>query len=195
MDLVVRMRKLLHEKKKPFNLEFIPDPICWTEASESMKTLAGQRNRWHRGLVEVFYNSKKMLFNLCYGITGMFAMFFYLIFEMLGPIIEVIGYIIFAVLIIVGQYNRPFAVLFFLLAVVSGILLSLLSILLEEYSARKYPRLKDLIIIVIYGFLENLVYRQWLAIVRAKSFFDLAIGKDEWGEMEKKGFEFESQEQ
>ena len=74
------------------------------------------------------------------------------------------------------------------------IVLSLLSILLEEYSARKYPRLRDIITIIIYGFLENIVYRQWLAIVRVKAFFDLAIGKKEWGEMEKKGFEFESQE-
>jgi cellulose synthase/poly-beta-1,6-N-acetylglucosamine synthase-like glycosyltransferase len=195
MDLVIRMRKFLHEEKKPFSLEFIPDPICWTEAPESMKTLGGQRNRWHRGLVETLFQNRKMIFNPRYGVTGMFAMPFYLIFEMLGPIIEVAGYIIFTVLVTVGLYNRPFAMLFFLLAIVFGILLSLLSILLEEYSARKYPRLKDLLIIVIYGFLENIVYRQWLAIVRVKAFFDLAIGKTEWGEMEKRGFEFESQEQ
>lgn len=195
MDLVIRMRKYLHEKKTPFNLEFIPDPICWTEAPETMKSLSRQRNRWHRGLVEALYHSRKMLFNPRYGITGMFAMPFYFIFEMLGPIIEVTGYIIFTVLVIFGQYNRPFALLFFLLAVVFGILLSLLSILLEEYSTRRYPRLMDLIIIVIYGLLENIVYRQWLAVVRAKAFFDLALGKDEWGEMEKKGFEFEGQEQ
>jgi cellulose synthase/poly-beta-1,6-N-acetylglucosamine synthase-like glycosyltransferase len=195
MDLVVRMRKFLHEEKRPFNLEFIPDPICWTQAPESMKSLSRQRNRWHRGLVEALYHSRKMLFNPRYGITGMFAMPFYLIFEMLGPIIEVAGYIIFVVLIIVGQYNRPFAVLFFLLAVVFGILLSLLSILLEEYSTRRYPRLRDILIIVVYGLLENIVYRQWLAIVRAKAFIDLALGKKEWGEMEKAGFAFESQEQ
>ena len=195
MDLVVRMRKYLHEKKIPFNLEFIPDPICWTEAPESMKTLSRQRNRWHRGLIETLYHSRKMLFNPRYGVTGMFAMPFYFIFEMLGPIIEVTGYIIFTVLLVTGQYNQPFALLFFLLAVVFGILLSLLSILLEEYSARKYPRLKDIVIIIAYGLMENIVYRQWLAVVRAKSFFDLAKGREEWGEMEKKGFEFESQKQ
>jgi cellulose synthase/poly-beta-1,6-N-acetylglucosamine synthase-like glycosyltransferase len=195
MDLVVRMRKYLHENKTPFKLEFIPDPICWTEAPETMKSLANQRNRWHRGLVEALYHSRTMLFNPSYGITGMFAMPFYLVFEMLGPIIEVAGYAIFTVLLIMGQYNRPFAILFFLLAVVFGILLSLLSILLEEYSARRYPRLKDIFIIIAYGLMENFLYRQWLSLVRAKSFFDLAIGKEEWGEMEKKGFALESQKQ
>lgn len=194
MDLVVRMRKYLHEKKIPFNLEFIPDPICWTEAPETLKTLSRQRNRWHRGLAETLYHSRQMLFNPRYGITGMFAMPFYLIFEMLGPIIEVTGYIIFTVLLIIGEYNRPFALLFFLLAVVFGILLSLLSILLEEYSTRRYPRLKDIVIIIAYGLMENILYRQWLSVVRAKAFFDLALGKEEWGEMEKRGFAFESQE-
>jgi hypothetical protein len=43
--------------------------------------------------------------------------------------------------------------------------------------------------------MENIVYRQWLAVVRAKAFVDLALGKKEWGEMEKKGFAFESQKE
>ena len=193
MDLVVRMRKYLHEKKILFVFRFIPDPICWTEAPETLKSLAGQRNRWHRGLVESLVHSAKMIFNPRYGITGMFAMPFYVIFEMLGPLIEVTGYIIFTVMVLLGQFNQPFAILFFLLAVVFGILLSLLAILLEEYSTRRYPRLRDIITIVAYGLLENVVYRQWLAVIRAMAFLDIARGKEEWGKMEKKGFSLENQ--
>ncbi len=193
MDLVVRMRKYLHEQKIPFDFTFVPDPICWTEAPETLKTLSRQRNRWHRGLIETLYHSRKMLFNPRYGITGLFAMPFYCIFEMLGPLIEVTGYIIFAILVILGQFNQPFVLLFFLLAVVVGILLSLLSILLEEYSARRYPHLRDIITIVVFGLLENILYRQWLAVVRTKAFFDFAVGKHEWGEMEKRGFSLEDQ--
>jgi cellulose synthase/poly-beta-1,6-N-acetylglucosamine synthase-like glycosyltransferase len=195
MDLVIRMRKYLHENKIPFNFEFIPDPICWTEAPETFKSLSRQRNRWHRGLIESLHHNWKMIFNPRYGITGMLAIPFYLIFEMLGPIIEVIGYLTFMVFVIFGQFNRPFALLFFLLAVVFGILLSLLSILLEEYSARRYPRLRDIITIVAYGLLENILYRQWLAVVRVKAFFDFASGKEEWGEIVKRGFKLEDQKQ
>jgi cellulose synthase/poly-beta-1,6-N-acetylglucosamine synthase-like glycosyltransferase len=193
MDLVVRMRKYLHEAKIPFDFTFVPDPICWTEAPEKLKSLASQRNRWHRGLIETLYHSRKMLFNPRYGITGMFAMPFYLIFEMLGPVVEVTGYFIFTILIVLGQFNQPFAILFFLLAVVFGILLSLFSILLEEFSARRYPHLKDIMIIMAFGLLENVLYRQWLTFIRAKAFIDLAVGKHEWGEMEKRGFSLESQ--
>jgi cellulose synthase/poly-beta-1,6-N-acetylglucosamine synthase-like glycosyltransferase len=195
MDLVVRVRKYLHENKIPFVFRFIPDPICWTEAPETLKGLANQRNRWHRGLIESLLHSKKMIFNPRYGITGLFAMPFYVIFEMLGPLIEVAGYVIFSVYVLLGQFNQPFAVLFFLLAVVLGILLSLLAILLEEYSARRYPRLIDIIIIVAFGLLENIVYRQYLAVIRAMAFLDIAKGKKEWGETKKKGFSWDSQKQ
>lgn len=194
MDLVVRMRKYLHEKKIPFVFRFIPDPICWTEAPETLRSLARQRNRWHRGLVESLSHSSKMIFNPRYGITGMFAMPFYVVFEMLGPLIEVSGYVIFTVMVLLGDFNQPFAILFFLLAVVFGILLSLLAVLLEEYSTRKYPRLRDIITIVAFGLLENVVYRQWLAVIRAMAFLDIARKKEDWGKMDRKGFTLESRQ-
>ena len=48
MDLVVRLQRHLREKKIPYQIRFVPDPICWTEAPEKLKSLTRQRNRWHR---------------------------------------------------------------------------------------------------------------------------------------------------
>jgi cellulose synthase/poly-beta-1,6-N-acetylglucosamine synthase-like glycosyltransferase len=188
MDLIVRMRRHLHNMKKPFEIRFIPDPICWTEAPETLKSLSRQRNRWHRGLLDTLLHNKVMLFNPHYGITGLFAMPFYFVFEMLGPFIEVVGYVIFAACIALGLVNYWFAVLFFLVAVVLGTLLSLLSILLEEYSSDRYPRLQDILILTLFSLLENILYRQWLTLVRVIAFFDFYKGKEEWGAMQKKGF-------
>lgn len=188
MDLIVRMRRHLHDMKRPFEIRFIPDPICWTEAPETLKSLSRQRNRWHRGLLDTLLYNKVMLFNPRYGITGLFAMPFYFVFEMLGPFIEVLGYIIFAACIALGLVNYWFAVLFFLVAVVLGTLLSLLSILLEEYSSERYPRLQDILILTLFSLLENILYRQWLTLVRVIAFFDFYKGKEEWGAMQKKGF-------
>src|SRR4030067_1302703 len=102
MDLIIRWRRHLHEQKTPFEIRFVPDPICWTEAPEVLKSLSNQRNRWHRALLETLMHNKVMLFNPRYGITGLFAMPFYFLFEMLGPFIELLGYIIFAVSIALG---------------------------------------------------------------------------------------------
>ena len=188
MDLVVRMKRHLHERKIPYRMEFIPDPICWTEAPESMKILSKQRNRWHRGLIEVLKYNRIMFLNPRYGVTGMFAMPFYVIFELLGPLIEFSGYFIFIIFIVTGRLNYPFAWMFFLVAVVLGVILSLLAILLEEFSVRRYPRLNDVLIIIISCILENFFYRQYLSLVRVKAFWDYIRGEKGWGEMKRKGF-------
>ncbi len=188
IDLVVRLRRHLHLMKKSFTIRFIPDPICWTEAPESLKTLARQRNRWHRGLIEALSHNWPMLFNPRYGVTGLVAMPFYFIFEMVGPFIEATGYISFAVCLFLGAVNYPFALLFFLIAVILGTLLSLLAVLLEEYSSYRYPRFQDILLIVVFSLLENVLYRQFLTLVRLKAFFDHQRGVKEWGKMTRKGF-------
>lgn len=188
IDLIIRMKQFLHKHRIHFRISYIPDPICWTEAPESFRDLTRQRSRWQRGLIQSMLYGRKMLFNPRYGVTGLFAMPFYVIFEMLGPLIEVLGYIIFISLAAAGRINTPFMVMFFLFAVALGIILSLLAVVLEEFSIHPYPRLKDVSLIVLFSGLENFIYRQYLSVVRFKAFFDYLLGKNEWGEMKKKGF-------
>lgn len=188
MDLVVRMQKHLHEQGKPYRFYFIPDPICWTEAPEKLRVLAGQRSRWHRGLVETLFRSRRMMFNPRYGVAGLFALPFYAVFEMIGPFIEVLGYALFITHVVLGRVNYPFAVIFFFVAVFYGTFVSLLAILLEELSSHRYPRPRDILVLTLAGIAENLFYRQYLAIVRAIAYMDYLRGKNEWGTMERRGF-------
>jgi cellulose synthase/poly-beta-1,6-N-acetylglucosamine synthase-like glycosyltransferase len=193
MDLVIRMQKHMHEKKKPYRIQFIPDPICWTEAPENLLVLARQRSRWHRGLIQTLVRFRRMIFNPRYGVAGMFAMPFYAVFEMAGPFIEVLGYVMFASHVVLGQVNASFAVTFFFVAVFYGTFVSLLAILLEELSSRRYPRPRDILILTAAGVAENIFYRQYLSIIRAWSLIDYLRGKNEWGAMQKRGFAKEGQ--
>ena len=52
MELVVRMRRYMEERKLAYKVAYIPDPLCWTEAPSSFKILGRQRNRWTRGTIE-----------------------------------------------------------------------------------------------------------------------------------------------
>jgi len=188
LDLCLRMQKLMHEQKRPYRIHFIPDPICWTEAPESLRVLARQRSRWHRGLIETLVRFRRMFFNPRYGVAGMFAMPFYAVFEMAGPFIEVLGYGLFVSHIILGQVDYPFAVTFFFVAVFYGTFISLLAILLEELSEHRYPRPRDILTLTVAGVLENLFYRQYLAVIRVLGFLEYLRGKNEWGSMERRGF-------
>jgi cellulose synthase/poly-beta-1,6-N-acetylglucosamine synthase-like glycosyltransferase len=188
MDLVVRMQKHMHDQKRPYRFHFVPDPICWTEAPEDLRVLARQRSRWHRGLIETLFRSRRMLFHPRYGVAGMFALPFYAVFEMAGPFIEVMGYLLFARYVLLGQVNVAYAVTFFFVAVFYGTFVSLLAILLEELSSHRYPRPRDIVILTAAGVAENLFYRQFLTLVRAWAFLDYLRGKKEWGHMERRGF-------
>jgi len=191
LDLVVRLRKYLHDHKIPYTIHFLPDPICWTEVPETLRALRKQRNRWHRGLIEAFMYSRRMIFNPRYGVTGLFAMPFYLIFELFGPLIELLGYAIFIFCLLFRLVDYPFAFIFFLLSVALGTLLSVAALLLEEFSLRRFPRTSDVLLMAVYCILENIFYRQYLAFVRGKAFIDYFRGKKEWGAMDKKGFSAE----
>ncbi|MFO7980854.1 MAG: hypothetical protein R6V00_08490 [Candidatus Aminicenantes bacterium] len=106
----------------------------------------------------------------------------------LSLIIEVSGYVLFAAFVVSGKVNYPFALLFFTAAVILGIILSIMTLLLEEFSRQRYPKLKDIFIITFASIAENFIYRQFLSLVRTKAFFDLVKGKTSWRDIKKKGF-------
>ncbi|MGB2867099.1 MAG: glycosyltransferase family 2 protein, partial [Bacteroidota bacterium] len=105
MELVARLHRTKREKREPYRIVFVPDPVCWTEAPETLKILARQRNRWHRGLLDVILIHRKMLLNESYGVIGMAAMPYFFFVELLGPLIEFIGYVSAIVMFAMGILN------------------------------------------------------------------------------------------
>ena len=189
MELIIRMHRHMREKNKPYRVTFVPEPVCWTEVPETLKVLGRQRNRWHRGLIDSLWIHKKMLLNPRYGIVGLFAMPFFFFFEMLGPIVELLGYIVVPLSLYFHVINVQFAVLFFFVAFVFGIVLSLSSLVLEELSFRRYPKYSQVLQLFVFAVLENFGYRQLHAWWRFKGIIDFFKGSKQWGKMEKKGFE------
>ncbi len=188
MDLVIRLQKIMKQKKEDYEVSFIPDPVCWTEVPESRKVLGRQRNRWQRGLIESLIYNKNMLFNPKYGLLGTVTLPFFLFFEMLGPMVEITGYFVFGISYYFGWIDTSFALLFVLLAIVYSLLLSLFSLLLEEYTLKRYERPIDRLKLVLMAFLENFGFRQLHSWWRLKGIIDYLRKKKSWGKMERKGF-------
>lgn len=73
MEIIVRMRRRMEEKKVKYKVAYIPDPLCWTEAPDNYKILISQRNRWTRGTIETLKIHKKIAFNPNYNLLGMLS--------------------------------------------------------------------------------------------------------------------------
>jgi len=187
MEIVMRLHKHFRLKNPDTKITFIPDPICWTEAPESLKILKRQRTRWQKGTIECLLLHKDMLFNPKYGLLGLVAIPYYLIFEFLGPIIEFFGYMFFIISLLLGILSFEFTVAFLSAAILYGILLSILSVILEELSFRKYPKIKHLLTLFLTAVVENFGYRQLTTWWRFKGTIEFFLGKRAWETMEKKG--------
>ncbi len=188
LELVMKLHEGLKRKKARYRIIFVPDPVCWTEVPEKFRSLLLQRNRWHRGLLQSFRLHWRMLLNPKYGVIGVLALPYFLLFEMLGPFVEVLGYLSVLLAWLLGILNTEFFLLFLLVAVFYGIFLSVAAVLLEEISFRRYPSWEDLARLIWYAIWENIGYRQLLAVFKVKAFFDFIRRRRRWGEMGHRGF-------
>ncbi len=190
MELIVRLHRHAIEQKIPYDIAFIPDPVAWTECPESPAILGNQRDRWQRGLMEALLKHRRMLFNPRYGRVGMLAFPFYFFFEMLGPLLEIVGYIAVIGLLLTGGLSPRFALAFFLIAFVYGSIISVFAVALEELTFRRYQNVKDLMILMLTAILESFGYRQLLTVWRVRGMIKrLFSRKHSWGKMTRQGFE------
>lgn len=181
MELVLRMHRLMKEKRRPYRITFVPDPVCWTDAPASLYDLKGQRVRWQHGLGQALFLNRSLMFNPHGGTVSWVSIPFYLVFELMGPVIEVAGYLFILTCAIMGWLAWPESLLFLALAIGLGVLLSTSAIMLEELSFHMYPRTRDLMLLYFIAIIENFGFRQLTAIWRLQGLFRwLRGGKHEW---------------
>ena len=180
---------------------FVPEPVAWTEVPEDRAVLRKQRRRWHRGLTEIFVRHHGMLFRRRYGVIGMVTMPWFLFFELLAPIVEVIGIVFFAFLLAmigVEQWvrpdldlvNPPLLALLLVASVLFAVFVTLVALLAEEVSFRRYRGLPDLFRAIYAAVEENFGYRQLNAFWRLGGIVEvLRNTRHDWGDMQRKGFE------
>ncbi len=193
MELVTRMHRLLLEHDREYRISFVPDPIAWTEVPATLRVLGRQRDRWQRGLIDTLLRHRGMIFNPRYRSVGLIGLPYFLIFELLGPVVEIFGYAAFALGLVLGLLNAEFALAFLLVAVGLGVLLSTAAVFLEELRLERYPRWRDLLKLTVYGVVENFGYRQLNTFWRVKAMISYRGKRTDWGAMERRGFEEKSE--
>ena len=188
MELIVRVHHYFGQTGQPYQIEFLPDPVCWTEAPESLKVLSRQRKRWHRGLLECLSLHRGMTFNPRYGRIGLFVMPYFWLFEALGPWIQVVGVGVFLLDWQMGKLELLLGLALAVVSILLGIANSLAAMILEEVTFRRYPALSMVLLLFAVGVLENFGYRQLNSWWRITGTWEFLRGKHQWGDMPRVGF-------
>lgn len=188
MELVLRLKRRSYESGGPGRIAFVPDPVAWTEAPETLSVLGRQRDRWHRGIADVLWRHRVMLFNPRYRVTGMVVYPYYFFVELLAPVVEALGLLGLVLGLFFGLVNWPFAFLFFLTAYGLGTALTAFTLILEDLSFHRYDTFRDRLKLFLWALLENLGYRQMTVFWRLRGLWKFIRGRKDWGDMTRKGF-------
>jgi len=130
-----------------------------------------------------------MLGNPRYGRIGLLAMPYYMLFEYLAPLVETAGFVILPFGWALGLVNWRLFLLFLTASVVYGLVLSLLALVLEELSFRRYRDPAQLAKLVMAAVLETVGLRQlqvWWRLVALITWRGRAAS---WVSMPRKGFQ------
>lgn len=188
MELVVRMRRYMEETKQSYKVTYIPDPLCWTEAPTSRKILGRQRNRWTRGTIETLKFHRVMFFNPKYHLLGMLSYPYWFFFEMLAPLIEFFGMIVFLLLTIFGLINWHVFIALLVFIISFGYLYSAFAAYMEVTTYNMYRRRTDMMKLLVTALSEPFVFHPFVVWAAIKGYIDIIRKKNSWGEMTRQGF-------
>lgn len=189
MELITRMRKVMHIRKEDFLIQYIPESLCWTEVPSSMKIFLRQRIRWARGLVQTLFVHRTMLFNPRYKKTGFVVLPYYFFFEFLVPILEFIGVFVLVLDILFFGLSWEFLLIVSAFVYLFYTSITLISIFADQQIHKQYASQKEIATLLLMVFFEPILYHPINVFASLKGYFHFLINKEKkWGAMTRKGF-------
>jgi cellulose synthase/poly-beta-1,6-N-acetylglucosamine synthase-like glycosyltransferase len=186
-DLIARLHRHLRQQRADYHIQFVPDPMCWTEAPSDLKSLGRQRARWQKGLLDVLWINRDMLFRRRYGRIGWLALPYLWLFELMAPIIEIGGIATIVLAACLGVLSQQFFLQFLLFGYAFATVISIGSVLQEEVTYKRYNDWQDVARLVSYCFLEHFPYRQLHMIWRLQGLWQYLRGDNVWRPLTRKG--------
>ncbi len=176
-DLVTRVHRYLHEQGAAADVCFVPEPVAWAPPVTIRRELVRQRERWHRGLIELVASNRDLLFRSRYGATGTLMFPYLLVGDVLAPLIELLAYVSVVAALLTGAGGRGFVGLFLLVAPGYTSLLSLWSILLERSRAPVLGGPRPGADLFFWALVEPIGYRQMLLWARLRTSWRFLRGR------------------
>ncbi len=187
MDLIVKLHRHFRERDESYDILFVPDPVCWTEAPESLTVLRRQRTRWQRGLCEVLWRHRDMLFRPRFGRVGAIGLPMFVLFDVIGPFLDVAGLLIIPPAWFFGLLSFEFMLAYFSVVAVYGVFLSMMALVMGELLMFKTTRKRDMAVLALAAIVENFGYRQLNLLWRIEGVYQFFRRRKGWGEMTRVG--------
>lgn len=188
MELIVKLHRHHRQRGEPYQILFVADPVCWTEAPETYAVLRRQRTRWQRGLCEVLWRHRDMIFNPRYGRIGVIGLPLFFFFDIFGPFLDLAGLLLIPLFWMCGVLSFKFVAAYFAVVVLYGVCLSMFALVLGEIALFRTTRIRDMALLALAAVGENFGYRQLNILWRIEGIWQFLRKQKGWGEMTRTGF-------
>ncbi|WP_105617265.1 glycosyltransferase family 2 protein [Vallitalea okinawensis] len=180
MSLVVKMHSFYRKNKLSYRIQYAPNAICWSQVPERISDFKKQRRRWHIGLMQSLFEHKYIFLNTTYGLIGTFSFLYYLIYEMLSCVLDIVGVTFIILAYYTGFINIQFFVTFFVVYIGYSFVISAAAIILESYVFKDILNWRVILKLIFYSLIESLGYRQISSLYRLSALFQYRKRKHEW---------------
>jgi cellulose synthase/poly-beta-1,6-N-acetylglucosamine synthase-like glycosyltransferase len=170
MELVVRAQRHLRQVKRPFRIISIADAVLFTEAPTKVGELGRQRTRWHQGLLTSLRLHRDLFLNPRFGWVGLFAVPYFVLFELLSPFFELGGWLLLPVAWAFGMLSLSAVIPFFIAATTLSVLVSISALLVDSLAFDHFARIGDRLGLLLAAFLEPFGYHQLCLFFRLRAF-------------------------
>ena len=181
MELVVKLHEFCLSNGIDYRICYASDAICWTQVPEKLKDLIRQRKRWHIGLFESMTMHSGLLFRGKYGLVSLVSYMYFLVYELMSPLIELSGVAAIVLSAAAGLVNTRFMVMFFLLYALFTVIITLTAYFARAQTVDLHITPGDSLRVTALCVLEVTVLRFVLTIVRFTALFGYKNGKTSWG--------------
>ncbi|MEG0371483.1 MAG: glycosyltransferase family 2 protein, partial [Clostridium sp.] len=180
MEIVIKLHTYCIKNNMEYKIGYVPDAVCLTQVPEKYSDLKKQRRRWHMGLAQSLWEHKYVFINPRYGAVGLVAYIYYVFFEFLAPIIELLGFVVVPVSYFLGILNLKFMILYLVIFMFYSFIVSIASITYESYLFRDTISFKRGMLLFLVSLLECFGYRQLCSIYRLSAFIGYKENKLSW---------------
>jgi cellulose synthase/poly-beta-1,6-N-acetylglucosamine synthase-like glycosyltransferase len=188
MDMITRMIAYCCDFNRIYKVVQIPHNCCWTEGPSNLRMLFRQRIRWGRGLIQLMWEHRRLIFNRKYKRLGLITLPYTFLFEFMAPVIEISGLLFMIYLAFTGGINwHTFFVTFFAIYTFS-FMLSTFVVFYDFILGSSYTRIKSYLKLLMAAIFEPFIYHPIIVISSIIGYYNFITGrKAVWKSMERTG--------
>lgn len=184
IEMTFRIHERFLREKRPYRIISLPNLVAQTEGPTSIRSLISQRARWQRVTLETIWHYRGMFGRPRYRAVGMIGVPYYVLFECLAPLLQLVSFVSLIVAIWFGLLGWPEYLAFIGMIVFGTALPTTFAVSLHDVGYRDY-RVADLIRMLALGPLDLLLYRPIVLYAGLRGCWEFLRKDKRWNKFER----------